>query len=270
MSEARLVAEAASALAKRGVGEPELALVLGSGLRRLAERVANPVEVPFAEVPHWPAPLVAGHGASLVVGRVGQARVACLSGRVHLYEGWSPAEVVRAVRTLRWLGVPRFVITNAAGGIDPSLAPGDVMVIRDHLNLTGCSPLRGEIEPELGPRFPDQSCVYASDLVMRLAAVDPELAEGVYAGVQGPAYETPAEVRMLDAMGADAVGMSTVLEAMALSAMGAEVAGLSLISNRAAGLSDTPLSHEEVIAAGRQAEGRLLALLEGFCAGPWT
>ena len=259
---------AAAFLRQRGAGAPPPALgvVLGSGLKSFGERVRGAREVPFAEVPHWPAPRVEGHGGSVVVGDVGGLRVACLTGRVHLYEGWSPAEVVRAVRTLRLLGVPCFLITNAAGGIDLGLRPGDLMLIRDHLNLTGCSALLGAAEAVLGPRFPDQSRVYSARLRAVLRAVDPALREGVYAGNLGPAYETPAEVRMLAAVGAHAVGMSTVLEAAALSAMGAEVAGISLISNLAAGLTDQPLRHDEVVAEGRRAQARLTALLEGFCA----
>ena len=162
-------------------------------------------------------------------------------------------------------GVRRFVLTNAAGGISPDFAAGDVMVVRDHLNRTGCSPLVGSVEEELGPRFPDQSEVYSRKLSALLERVDPDLVEGVYAGNLGPQYETPAEVRALASAGADAVGMSTVLEAIALRAMGAEVAAVSLISNPAAGISKAPLDHDEVLAVGQQATARLVALLRGFC-----
>jgi len=247
----------------RGV---RLGLVLGSGLRGFARQLEQSTEIAFGDVPHWPAPRVEGHGGSLVVGRVGGVGVACLTGRVHLYEGWTPAEVVRAVRTVRLLGVPRFLLTNAAGGIDPSLRAGDLMVIADHLNLTGTSPLAGPHEADLGPRFPDQSAVWSAGLRARLHGLDADLREGVYAGLLGPSYETPAEVRMVAGFGAAAVGMSTVAEAIALGAMGAELAGVSLISNPAAGIADSPLGHDEVIAAGRAAEGRLTALLAGFCA----
>ncbi len=264
--ETRRLHEAAAFLRERATPTPALALVLGSGLARLCERVRGARAVRFADVPHWPVPRVEGHGGNLVVGDVGGLRVACLTGRVHLYEGFAPAEVVRAVRTLRCLGVSRFVITNAAGGIDPNLGPGDLMLIADHLNLTGRSPLLGPPSPALGPRFPDQSGVYSKRLRDLLRGVDPALQEGVYAGVLGPAYETPAEVRMLGALGAQAVGMSTVLEATALAAMATEVAGIALIANRAAGLSAQPLRHDEVVAEGRRAEGRLGALLESLCA----
>ena len=170
-----------------------------------------------------------------------------------------------AVRTMRRLGASVFVLTNAAGGIADGMQAGDLMAITDHLNLTGHSPLRGVHEEVLGPRFPDQTAVYDHDLLGLLASVDPELRQGVYAGLPGPSYETPAEVRMCRNHGADAVGMSTVVEAMALHAMGARVAGVSLISNLASGIADTPLSHDEVIAAGAAAADRFGRLLRGFC-----
>jgi purine-nucleoside phosphorylase len=165
------------------------------------------------------------------------------------------------VRTLRWFGAERFLLTNAAGGLARSFVPGDLMVLTDHLNLTGRSPLQGDHEPVLGPRFPDMSEVYDQKLQAALLAADLELQRGVYAGLPGPSYETPAEIKMLATLGADAVGMSTVLEAIALRAMGARVAGLSLIANAAAGISPAPLSHDEVIAAGRGAERRIVELL---------
>jgi purine-nucleoside phosphorylase len=174
-------------------------------------------------------------------------------------------EIVRAVRTLRMLGAPTFLLTNAAGGIGDDLSPGDLMVITDHLNLTGCSPLVGPHEPAFGPRFPDQTNVWTPRLRALLGACGSGLRSGVYAGLLGPSYETPAEIRMLRTLGADAVGMSTVHEAIALHAMGAEVVGLSLVSNLAAGISATPLAHDEVVAAGNQAAAALSALVTEFC-----
>lgn len=243
----------------------KVAVVLGSGLKGFAAELQDPVEVPFAAVPYWPMPRVAGHGCSLVVGRTGGRDIACLTGRVHQYEGWTPAEVVRAVRTLRVLGIATFLLTNAAGGISSDLPAGAIMVISDHLNLTGHSPLTGPEDEALGPRFPDQSAVYDPALQELLRSLRPGLQSGVYAGLPGPAYETPAEIRMLQAMGADAVGMSTVHEAVALNAMGAKVAGMSLISNRAAGLGTVRLSHAEVMAAGKAATGVLSGLVTEFC-----
>ncbi|MFY9342192.1 MAG: purine-nucleoside phosphorylase [Planctomycetota bacterium] len=243
----------------------KLGLVLGSGLKGFAQQVAQPQVVPFAEIPDWPVPHVEGHGGELVLGTVAGTRVACLSGRVHLYEGWSPGDVVRASRTLRLCGVPAFLLTNAAGGIADDMAAGDLMLLTDHLNLTGQSPLTGPHEPAFGPRFPDLSRVYSPRLRQLLLASGTRLRPGVYAGLPGPSYETPAEVRMLKRLGADAVGMSTVHEAIALHAMGAEVVGLSLVTNLAAGISPTPLAHAEVVAAGANAAATLTALVTDFC-----
>lgn len=266
----RQIVDAAAAFLRDRIGTDRLAalrlgLVLGSGLKDFARTVERPLEIPFGEVPGWPRPRVEGHGGALVIGEVGGAAVACLTGRVHLYEGWEPAEVVRAVRTLRVLGVPDFLLTNAAGGIGDDLSPGDLMLLTDHLNLTGRSPLVGTHEPSFGPRFPDQTHVYAPRLQQALQRCGTRLRPGVYAGLLGPTYETPAEVRMLKALGADAVGMSTVHEAMALSAMGAGTAGLSLITNLAAGIADRPLSHDEVVAAGAAAAATLTGVVTAFC-----
>ncbi|MGE3174186.1 MAG: purine-nucleoside phosphorylase [Planctomycetota bacterium] len=243
----------------------QLGMVLGSGLKDFRQQLGDATEIPFASVPEWPAPQVEGHGGALVVGVVADRPVACLTGRVHLYEGWTPREVVRAVRTLRRLGVGSFLLTNAAGGISDSLSAGDLMVLTDHLNLTGGSPLIGAHEPALGPRFPDQSQVYDPRLQALLHDCGSGLQRGVYAGLLGPSYETPAEVRMLRALGADAVGMSTVHEAIALRATGARIGALSLISNLAAGIADSPLNHDEVLAAGRQAAAALTELVVAFC-----
>jgi purine-nucleoside phosphorylase len=267
--EAQKVAQAAAFLQHRLGGALAQSLragiVLGSGLKDFRTQVQDAIEVPFAEIPGWPVPKVEGHGGSLVVGRVGGTPVACLTGRVHLYEGWRSADAVRAVRTLRTLGIGAFLLTNAAGGIGDDMAAGDLLVLTDHLNLTGGSPLIGPHDPAFGPRFPDQTRVYAPRLRALLQQCGVHLRPGVYAGLLGPSYETPAEVRMLKTLGADAVGMSTVHEAIALNAMGAEVAGLSLITNLAAGISDTPLSHDEVVAAGKQAATSLTSLVTDFC-----
>lgn len=261
----RAVAVLRERLGPQRVAGLRLGMVLGSGLKGFARVVQDPLEIPFHSVPGWPQPHVEGHGGSLVVGTVSGLGVACLSGRVHLYEGWRPNDVVRAVRTLRRLGLGTFLLTNAAGGIAFDMAPGDLMVLRDHLNLTGQSPLIGPHEPAFGPRFPDQTRVYSPRLQQLLLATGARLQPGVYAGLLGPSYETPAEIRMLRTLGADAVGMSTVHEAIALNAMGAEVAGLSLITNLAAGISPQPLAHDEVVAAGVQAEAALTALVQDFC-----
>ncbi len=268
--EAVKVTEAASWLQQRlpkdRIAKIKLAIVLGSGLKDFASQLTNALAVPFAEVPHWIAPRVEGHGGALVIGEVGGVTVACLSGRIHLYEGHSPSEAVRAVRTVRLLGVPSFLITNAAGGVGDDLSAGDLMAITDHINLTGSSPLVGPHDPLFGPRFPDQTKAWDPELRRLLVACGSGIMQGVYAGLLGPTYETPAEVAMLKTLGAHAVGMSTVHEAIALRAMGARLCGLSLISNLAAGIADTPLSHDEVMAAGRQAAAQLTALVAAFCA----
>ncbi len=265
MHEMERIEAAVSFLREQGVQDARLCLVLGSGMRSFGERLTGRVEIPFGSVPHWPGPKVEGHGGSVVIGDIGGLRVACLTGRVHLYEGWEPAEVVRAVRTMRHSGIEDFVLTNAAGGLHPDWAPGTLMLICDHLNMTGSSPLLGPIDAAMGPRFPDQSNVYSHELRGVMRGIDADLVEGVYVGNLGPSYETPAEVAMARSLGGDAVGMSTVHEAMALNAMGARLAGVSLISNLAAGISGEPLDHEEVIAVGKQAESRLTTLLTGFC-----
>lgn len=247
------------------IGDVDVALVLGSGLKDFADSLTDPIEIPFHDIAHWPMPRVEGHGASLIVGGIGDSRIACLSGRAHLYEGWQPSDVVRPVRTLALAGVQKFVLTNAAGGLGKGFEAGDLMVLTDHVNQTGMSPLIGPHEPILGPRFPDQSQVYDQELRACLVTADPEVRQGIYLGLLGPSYETPAEVKILRRAGLHAVGMSTVHEAIALNAMGARVAGVSLITNLAAGIADSPLSHDEVIEMGKQASARFSKMLIGFC-----
>jgi purine-nucleoside phosphorylase len=249
---------------------PDVGVVLGSGLGAFAERLEGAVAIPYAEIPGFPVARVAGHAAQLVVGRLvtphGAAVVAAMQGRVHMYEGWSAEDSAFGVRVLAGLGVRALLLTNAAGGVDPSLAPGDLVRITDHLNLTGQSPLVGENDEQLGPRFPDLSAAWDPALGALLdrsaAATGVALKRGVYAGMLGPSYETPAEVRMLRTLGADLVGMSTVVEAIAARHMGVRIAGLSVVTNLAAGLAPAPLSHAEVQAAAdrvREALGRLAA-----------
>lgn len=255
----------AAALTRHGVGECRLAIVLGSGLKSFGDVLEDRTEIACADLPHWPVPRVEGHGGSVIVGTVAGLRVVCLTGRVHRYEGWSVGDVVRGVRAVRRSGVPDLLLTNAAGGIRESFVPGDLMQIEDHLNLSGANPLVGPHEDAFGSRFVDQCEVYHRGLTHRLASLEPALKRGTYVGILGPTYETPAEIRMFRALGADAIGMSTVLEAMAAHAMGTRVLGLSLITNHAAGVSKARLSHGEVVAAGKEAEERLHQLVTGFC-----
>ncbi len=259
--------EAAAALTER-CKAPSVAVVLGSGLGAFADRLHEPTIVPYGEIPHFPSVGVRGHAGRLVVGSLGPdgPRVAALAGRVHLYEGHSPAQVVHPVRTLWKWGVRGLMLTNAAGGIKAELSPGNLMLIVDHINLTGKNPLVGPADPRLGPRFPDMSAAYDPELcdALRAAAKDRGVAlrEGVYTGLAGPSYETPAEIRMLAVLGGDAVGMSTVAEVIAARHAGLRVCGVSCITNLAAGLSAEPLDHAEVEATAGEARSDFIALLE--------
>ena len=228
---------------------PHLGVVLGSGLGAFADALSAPTVISMAEIPHLAVPRVAGHAGNLCFGKLGAARLACFQGRVHAYEGHSLEDVVFQVRLLAELGCGAVLLTNAAGGIRGDLGPGDLMLISDHLNLTGRNPLVGPVDPK-GPRFPDMTQAYDAGLctLARDAAIAAslDLKQGVYAGVLGPSYETPAEIRMLRALGADAVGMSTVLEVIALRQWGVRVAAVSAITNHAAGLSAEVLDHADV------------------------
>jgi purine-nucleoside phosphorylase len=249
---------------------PKVGIVLGSGLGGLAADVTDPVAIPFAELPGWPAATAPGHAGQLLLGRLGGTPVVLLQGRFHIYEGNDPGLVVQPVLLFRRLGADVVVLTNAAGGIDPSFGPGTLMVIRDHLNLTGRSPLFGPNADDLGARFQDLTDAWSPRLRAALHAAGRaegiDLVEGVYAGLLGPQYETPSEVRMLKTLGADAVGMSTVLECIAARWVGLDVCGVSLVTNPGAGYSGEPLSHEEVLAAGAEAGPRLERVIRRFVA----
>jgi purine-nucleoside phosphorylase len=250
---------------------PEVGIVLGSGLGGLADDLADAVAIPFDDLPGWPAATAPGHAGRLLLGRLGGRSVVMLQGRFHLYEGNDPGLVVQPVLLFHALGARMVVLTNAAGGLDPSFGPGTLMVTTDHINLTGRSPLTGPNADELGPRFPDMTEAWSPRLRARLqaaaAAEGVELREGVYVGLAGPAYETPAEVRMLAALGGDAVGMSTVLECIAARWVGLEVCGVSLVTNAGAGYSGAPLTHDEVLEAGATAGPRLARVIRRFISG---
>lgn len=264
------VQQAAAALEARAGAAPDLAIVLGSGLGEFAGTLAAPCAMPYGEIPHWPEAAVVGHAGRMVVGESQGRRVAALAGRVHFYEGHPMERVTFGVRTLAMWGVKRLVLTNAAGGINTSLGEGALMAIDDHLNLFGTNPLVGENDERFGVRFPDMTAVYST----RLRALADEaavalgftLAHGIYAGLHGPSYETPAEIRMLRALGADAVGMSTVPEAIVARHMGVEVLGLSCITNMAAGVLDRPLDHREVMETANRVKARFIGLVEGVIA----
>jgi purine-nucleoside phosphorylase len=245
---------------------PPTAIVLGSGLGGFTEKVDEALSIPYADLPHWPRPGVSGHPGRLVIGTVKGQLVAALAGRCHVYEGYDLGSVTFAVRSLGLLGVQTLILTNAAGGINPRLRPGALMVIDDHINLMGGNPLVGPNDDRFGQRFPDMTTVYSPRL-RALAdetshAIDLPIFHGVYAALLGPSYETPAEIRYLKSIGADAVGMSTVPEAIVARHMGLDVLGLSCISNMAAGIQPGPLDHSDVLETTRRVQGQLADLLE--------
>jgi purine-nucleoside phosphorylase len=262
------VDEATTFLQTRIGRTPDVAVVLGSGLGDFAERLAEPAAFAYGDIPHWPASAVVGHAGRLVSGRLGRRRVLALAGRVHYYEGHAMPVVTFATRVLGRLGVKVLILTNAAGGIHLEFEPGTLMVIDDHINLMGGNPLVGPNEERFGPRFPDMTEVYSA----RLRALADESARacgipirhGVYAALHGPSYETPAEIRFLRTIGADAVGMSTAPEAIVARHMGLEVLGISCITNPAAGVRPAPLVHDEVMEVARRVRAEFSALLEGI------
>lgn len=264
---ARLAALVAAVRARTSL-VPDVGIVLGSGLGGLADDLETPVSIPFAELPGWPAATAPGHAGRLLLGQLGGRPVVMLQGRFHLYEGNDPGLVIQPVLLFHALGARVVVLTNAAGGLDPSFGPGTLMVMRDHINLTGRSPLIGPNADELGERFTDLTDAWSPRLRQRLHAAgvaeDVPLAEGVYIGLTGPTYETPAEVRMLATLGGQAVGMSTVLECIAARWVGLEVCGVSLVTNAGAGYSGAPLTHAEVLAAGAIAGPRLARVIRRF------
>lgn len=262
------VESAAEVIRQRGSGVPDVALVLGSGLGDFADTLAGAVAMPYADLPNWPASAVVGHAGRLVIGSSAGRRVAALAGRVHAYEGHPLGAVVFATRVMGRLGVKQIVLTNAAGGVNTGFSRGALMIIDDHINLIGANPLAGDNDDRFGPRFPDMTEVYSKRL-RRIAdeAADAKglsVTHGVYAGLLGPSYETPAEIRYLRTIGADAVGMSTVPEAIAARHMGLDVLGLSCITNMAAGVLPEPLNHDEVLETTRRVRGTFIALLEGI------
>jgi purine-nucleoside phosphorylase len=267
VSLARRLEEAVAFVLGRTPRRPALGVVLGSGLGAFADALEDAVAVPFGDIPHFPASTVVGHGGALVVGRSRGVPVAVMKGRVHFYEGYSLDQVVFPVRVLGRLGVSTVVFTNAAGAINPSFAPGDLMVIEDHLNLIG-NPLLGPNQDSLGPRFPDMSEAYdrglrdVAEAAGRAASV--RCHRGVYVGLTGPSYETPAEIRMFRTLGADAVGMSTVPETIVARHEGMKVAGISCMCNMAAGILPQPLTHQEVLEAGAAAAADFEALVRRF------
>lgn len=262
------VHDAADFVRARAKGLPECAVVLGSGLGEFASSFESASSIPYEDIPHWPASTVVGHEGRLVIGEVSGRGLAALSGRAHYYEGHDLRTVTFATRVLGALGVKVLILTNAAGGVNMNLAAGDLMVIDDHINLLGSNPLVGPNDDRFGVRFQDLTNVYSPRL-RRLAdeagaAMGLKLPHGIYAAWHGPTYETPAEVRYLRTIGADAVGMSTVPEAIVARHMGIEVLGISCITNLAAGVLPQPLNHEDVLETARRVRGTFISLLNGI------
>jgi purine-nucleoside phosphorylase len=244
---------------------PRIAVVLGSGLGAFAGALENPIAIPYRNIPDWPVSTAIGHEGKLVTGTIDGLPVAALAGRVHLYEGYTAQQVVFGIRTLARLGVEAVVLTNAAGGINAAYRPGQLVLISDHINLTGQNPLTGANDDSWGPRFPDMSEAYSKSFreIARKAGseMNLDLAEGVYAAVPGPSYETPAEIRYLRTIGADLVGMSTVPETIAANYAGMKVLGISCVTNFAAGITDQKLDHKEVLEVGAKIKDTMVELL---------
>src|SRR5687768_12938719 len=256
---------AARIIRARTKREPQIAIVLGSRLGLFADDFEEAVGIPYEEIPGFMRSTAEGHAGRLVIGKVDTVPVIAMQGRVHYYEGYSLEEVTFPVRTFKVLGVKTLILTNASGGINVELSQGALMVISDHLNLMGDNPLRGPNDERFGPRFPDMSAVYSPDLqelvIEESRAIEVEVRRGIYGALSGPSYETPAEILLLRNLGADAVGMSTVPEAIVARHMGLDVLGISCITNMAAGISENPINHEEVIETGERVRATFTQLL---------
>lgn len=268
MNELNKLNEAKDYILKLCPNFPKLSLTLGSGLSDLSDSLDIELTIPYKDIPNFPKSTVVGHKGNLIVGTYGDKKIALLQGRVHYYEGYTPAQVVFPTRLMRLLGVKDLVLTNASGSLNPDWGPGQIMMITDHINMTGYNPLVGENIEELGPRFNDMSEPYNKELsaLLKSSCISSglEINEGVYIGVSGPSYETPSEIKAFSKLGASAVGMSTVPEVIAANHCGLRVSGLSCLTNFASGISPHPLSHEEVTEASLQAKPKLIAALKMF------
>ena len=262
------VSRAADVVRERTAGLPDVAVVLGSGLGEFASRLQRPMSLPYSDIPHWPPATVVGHEGRFMVGEIDGRGVIVLSGRAHYYEGHDLRTVTFATRVIGLLGIKVLILTNAAGAVNTAFTPGELMVIDDHINLIGSNPLIGPNDERFGVRFPDLTNVYSPRLRHLAdeagAAIGVEIRHGVYAAWHGPSYETPAEVRYLRTIGADAIGMSTVPEAIVARHMGVEVLGISCLTNFAAGVRPEPLSHDEVLDTARRVRGTFISLLNGI------
>jgi purine-nucleoside phosphorylase len=262
--------EAKSFIQARISAAPQIGLILGSGLGELADDIQDAVRIPYESIPHFPVSTVEGHAGQLVTGRLQNKTVIAMQGRFHYYEGYSMQDVTFPVRVMKALGVQQLIVTNACGGMNPAFKPGDLMIIKDHLNLTGANPLIGFNEPALGPRFPDMSRAYTPELLALVRdtaqSLGIEVQQGVYAGISGPNYMTPAELTMLRTLGGDAVGMSTVPEVIVASHMRMQVIGISCVTDMAIGEELEPLSHEQVIEVANRTKPRFIKLVKEIVA----
>jgi len=268
MEQERNVKAAADYIRARATSAPRIALMLGSGLGGLADEVLEPVRIPYGDIPGFPVSTAPGHAGALTSGRLQGRDVIVMGGRFHYYEGYGMDSIAFPVRVMRELGVETLILTNAAGGVNASFRPGDLMIITDHINMTGQNPLRGANDDSLGPRFPDMGGLYDKRLngILRKVAEENGIdhRSGVYAWMTGPSFETPAEIRMLRVLGADAVGMSTVPEAITARHCGIRVAGVSCISNMAAGVLDGPVTEDEVFETTRRVRAGFSSLVRGL------
>jgi purine-nucleoside phosphorylase len=260
--------EAAGFIRRQTRLHPKIALVLGSGLGSFADQLTHSIAIPYADIPYFPKPSAEGHAGRLVIGELGMVPVACMQGRVHLYEGHSAREVVFPVRALGRFGIRALILTNAAGGINQSYTQGCLVVLKDHINLQGTNPLAGVNDERFGPRFLDMTQayfpVYRQITLEQGKRLGIDVYEGVYAALYGPMYETPAEIRFLRTIGADVVGMSTVAEVIAARHIGMHVLAISCVTNMAAGILDQPINHKEVLETGERVKAKFIQLLEAI------
>ena len=246
--------------------QPEIGIVLGSGLGDFADAIEDKIEIPYAEIPGFPVSTVKGHDGKLIFGKINSKEVCVMKGRIHYYEGYDIKEVVYPIEVLAGLGIKTLILTNAAGGVNTDFEPADLMIINDHINLMGKNPLIGQNDEDLGPRFPDMTDLYNKDLIevaeKSAKKLGIDIQEGVYMYFTEPSYETAAEVRMARILGADAVGMSTVPEAIIARHRGLKILGISTITNMSTGILDTPLDHTEVVEVGKEVAGKFKELLK--------
>lgn len=262
------IKEASNFILEKTKYKPQTGLILGSGLGAIADQIENPEFYPYNELPHFPVSTVQGHAGRLVIGSLEGKTVIAMQGRFHYYEGYDIQEVIFPVRVMKALGIETLVVTNAAGAVNTDYKPGDLMIIKDHLNLSGTNPLIGKNLDEFGPRFPDMSNAYDKELRTMVKSIAKKLnipfQEGVYAWFSGPTYETPAEVRMARILGADAVGMSTVPEVIVANHSGIKVIGVSCLTNMAAGILEQPLNHQEVMETSEIAKDKFIKLMKNI------